>query len=253
MATTREGLSERMGEDDARQLLARAAEIDAARGMTLTIEQLREAARESGIPLDAFDAALAERAGRTIGPGPAMPEPMPRGRMDAARVWWRRDLLPIVTRNGAAIVVGWAALTVSHNVVRTMSGSWLAHKAADPVAMLLTAAAAASLGARRLAIIAGGFAISQGAEFLLDVALGAPAVHGRNPHLALMALGLVMAWLVDRRLRRPPSRAPETTESAAPSRTSAQSLLTRLRRSITDRRWYTRQTFPTPRVAVSAA
>lgn len=242
MSTTRDGLSERMGEDDARQLLARAAQIDAARGMTLTIEQLREAARESGIPLDAFDAALAERAGAPANTATAtLPEPVSDHRTQAVREWWRRDVLPVVARNGLTVIAGWAALTVSHSVARTVSDSWLGEKAADPIAMLLTAAAAASLGARRLAIIAGGFAISQGVEFLLDAANGAPAVHGRDPHLALMALGLVLAWLIDRRLRRPPGQTPETAISAIPSRTAAQTLLARLRESLAGWRLQTRQ------------
>ena len=47
-------------EDAAHRLLARAAELDARIGTTLTLEQLREVAAEAGIGRDAFEAALRE-------------------------------------------------------------------------------------------------------------------------------------------------------------------------------------------------
>jgi len=47
-------------EDAAHRLLARAAELDARIGTTLTLEQFREIAAEAGIGREAFEAALRE-------------------------------------------------------------------------------------------------------------------------------------------------------------------------------------------------
>ena len=52
--------AERLPEDAARRLLARASELEAARGAELSVAELREAAREAGIAPAAFEQALAE-------------------------------------------------------------------------------------------------------------------------------------------------------------------------------------------------
>ncbi|HEX6051081.1 MAG TPA: hypothetical protein VFZ21_17495 [Gemmatimonadaceae bacterium] len=56
--------AERLPEDAARRLLARASELEAARVTEMSVAELREAAREAGITPGAFEQALAElRAG----------------------------------------------------------------------------------------------------------------------------------------------------------------------------------------------
>lgn len=52
--------AERLPEDAARRLLARASELEAARSTELSVAELREAAREAGIAPAAFEQALAE-------------------------------------------------------------------------------------------------------------------------------------------------------------------------------------------------
>ena len=50
----------RLPEDVARRLFARASELDASGARMLTVAQARDAARQAGISLPAFEAALAE-------------------------------------------------------------------------------------------------------------------------------------------------------------------------------------------------
>ena len=59
--------AERLPEEAARRLLARASELEAARGAELSVAELRDAAREAGIAPSAFEQALAELRAR----GPA--------------------------------------------------------------------------------------------------------------------------------------------------------------------------------------
>ena len=51
---------ERLSAETARRLLARASELEAARGSELSVTELRDAAREAGIAPAAFDQALTE-------------------------------------------------------------------------------------------------------------------------------------------------------------------------------------------------
>ena len=51
---------EKVSADTARRVLERASELDAAHSAATSIAQLREAAREAGIPATAFEQALEE-------------------------------------------------------------------------------------------------------------------------------------------------------------------------------------------------
>lgn len=72
--------AERLPESLARQVLARASELDAAQRSNATVAELRAAAEEAGISAPAFDAALEELRGAP----PALPSPAPR----RATRWW---------------------------------------------------------------------------------------------------------------------------------------------------------------------
>ena len=65
--------AERLPEKAARQLLARASELEAARGAELSVGELREAAREAGIAPGAFEQALAEMRARDPGAAGSAP------------------------------------------------------------------------------------------------------------------------------------------------------------------------------------
>ena len=75
-------------DDEARRLLKRAAELDSAQRGNLSVDQLRQAAREAGIRPDAFDSALAS--------SPATNAP-----------WWVRHCLFGVPDRRAAMVYYW--------------------------------------------------------------------------------------------------------------------------------------------------
>jgi hypothetical protein len=52
--------AERLPDEAARRLLARASDLEAARNAELSVAELREAAREAGIAPSAFEQALSE-------------------------------------------------------------------------------------------------------------------------------------------------------------------------------------------------
>jgi hypothetical protein len=76
--------AERLPEEAARRLLARASELEAARVIELSVGELREAAREAGIAPGAFEQALAEL--RAHDPA-ATAWPAPTRRQRLARFW----------------------------------------------------------------------------------------------------------------------------------------------------------------------
>ena len=78
--------AERLPEAEARRLLQRASELEAARGAELSIAELRDAAREAGITSGAFDQALAELRERDLQTSSgAVPVPARTRRM--TRLW----------------------------------------------------------------------------------------------------------------------------------------------------------------------
>lgn len=202
----------RLPEDAAHRLLARAVEPDASRGSEITIAQLREAAAEAGISVAAFDAALAElqlTGARTNYSRGATG----RGLMDRFRAWTRGDALAAgadalkesVVRNLLAVAAFWAILMLLVTLDRAIDVQWLVRKATDPLALALGAVMAARLRARPIGVLLAGLAISQGAEFLMDAATGAPAVNGFGAHIALMIAGVAGVLLGGRLLQRPPN------------------------------------------------
>lgn len=76
--------SERLSEEAARRLLARASELEAAGDTELSVAELREAAREAGIASAAFEQALAERRSRDPAAAAGL---APTGLRRVARFW----------------------------------------------------------------------------------------------------------------------------------------------------------------------
>ena len=70
--------AERLPESEANRLLTRASEIEAARGTDLSVDELREVARQAGIAPSAFDEALSELRARGSSMANAAPTPKPR-------------------------------------------------------------------------------------------------------------------------------------------------------------------------------
>ena len=163
---------QRVAEATARQLLARAAQLDSD---GLTLEQLRESAIEAGISPAAFDQAVREWR-----------NPVPAKR----RVARPPSLSQRLLRNAGAFAGGWAALAALSAIDRLLAVPWLVHKLTDPVGLAVGAAIALKLRARTATAVLGGLTVSQFAEYLLDFISGAPAIHGLAPHIALMFAGI---------------------------------------------------------------
>jgi hypothetical protein len=163
---------ERVADATARRLLERAIALDTD-GPTLA--QLRDAAAEAGISADAFDAAVAEWRAHSQQPTAKSPSR------------WAEQLL----RNAAGLALGWLALSSLAGAQALVGAPWLVHKLTDPVGLAIGAVIAARLRARTATVVLGGLAVAQGAEFLMDLAGGAPAIHGLGPHVALMIAGVV--------------------------------------------------------------
>jgi len=163
---------ERLADDVARRLLERATALE---GDGPTLAQLRQAAAEAGISAAAFDAAVAEwRA--------ASPHRVARA---TSRRWTEQAL-----RNAAGLAVGWSAVAALTVAQRLVAAPWLVHKLTDPIGLAIGAFVAARLRARAATVLLGGLAVSQGAEFLMDLFSGTPAIHGFGAHMALMIAGV---------------------------------------------------------------
>ena len=189
-------------ESEAQRVLARAAEIDAQGGPSVPIERLRLAALEAGLTPAAFEAALAEVRDARLTP------PKPAGE-------W-----PRLARYAGAIVGTGAILVAGASVLNPIESAWLVRKLLDPAALGLGAALAMRFKVRPLAILLGGLAVATGAEFLMDLWVGQPAIRGAAPHFGLMIAG-VAGVLLGALLRRVPGGPDAQTETvAAPVRAS---------------------------------
>lgn len=189
-------------EAEAQRVLARAAEIDAHGGPSVPLERLRLAALEAGLTPAAFEAALNEVRNARQAP-PTATTPWPR-----------------LARYAAAVVGTGVVLVTGATILNPVESAWLVRKLLDPVALGLGAALAMRFRVRPLAILLGGLAVATGAEFLMDLWAGQPAIRGAEPHFGLMIAG-VAGVLLGSLLRRSP-RDPEVQPDAvaATARTS---------------------------------
>lgn len=178
--------TERVNTETARRLLehATALEVDGP-----TLRQLREAATEAGISDAAFNRAVHAWRERSRGERAESPSLASEGRGHQPTMLWR---------NAAALATGVASAAVTFGIsdLVTAGGSdhWMLEKLAAPAALGVMAYVTSRFRARVLTTIAAGLALSQGVEFLLDLANGAPAIHGFRPHMALMVGGIAAAF-----------------------------------------------------------
>lgn len=91
--------AERVPDDHAQRLLARAAELDATQGAGMTIAQLRAIALDVGISPASLDAALAEYA------LPGNPTSHGVEPMRPHHSFWQRHLLPLAVVAGSALLL----------------------------------------------------------------------------------------------------------------------------------------------------
>lgn len=189
-------------ESEAQRVLARAAAIDAHGGPRVPLERLRLAALEAGLSAEAFEAALAEV--RDARPAPQKSD----------------ESWPRLARYTAAIVGTGVVLVAGAAVLNPVESAWLVRKLLDPVALGIGAALAMRFKARPLALLLGGLAVATGAEFLMDLWAGQPAIRGAEPHFGLMIAGVagVLLGSLMRRSPRDPDAQPDAV--AQPARES---------------------------------
>ncbi len=189
-------------ESEAQRVLARAAELDAHGGPRVPLERLRLAALEAGLSAEAFDAALTEVRDARSAP-------------QKSDTSW-----PRLARYTAAIVGTGVVLVAGAAVLNPVESAWLVRKLLDPVALGIGAALAMRFKVRPLALVLGGLAVATGAEFLMDLWAGQPAIRGAEPHFGLMIAG-VAGVLLGSLLRRSPHDPDAQPNSVAqPARAS---------------------------------
>jgi hypothetical protein len=181
-------------ETEAQRVLARAAEIDAQGGPSVPLQRLRLAALEAGLSPAAFEAALIEVRDARL----ALPP--------ASNLW------PRIARYAGTIVGTGVVLVTGAAVLNDVESAWLVRKLLDPVALGMGAALALRFKVRPLALVLGGLAVATGAEFLMDMWAGQPAIRGAEPHFGLMIAGVGGA-LLGSLLRRSP-RDPDAQRDA---------------------------------------
>jgi hypothetical protein len=180
-----------VSESEAQRLLARASELDAHLGGVVSLDRLRQAAREAGLSNAAFDVALAELR--------ATPSSTSAS---ATKAWPRLARVAGPVLGAAALLIGGALILNDSNA------AWLVRKLLDPLALGVGAALAFRFRVRPLAIVLGGLAVATGAEFLMDFWAGQPAIRGAEPHFALLIAGIGGVLLGALWSRKPRDGAP---------------------------------------------
>lgn len=192
-----------ISEEAARALLARAIDLDLQRGDQLSLAEVRAIAAEAGISPEALTLALAD----PTADHPALPV--------ARSAPWQALL-----RNALPFATACIALTALAGFWGAANLSWLLRSAITPVALLAGVYAAIHLKAKPARMILTGFAIATGAEFLMDLAFGVPALRGSGAHLSLLGAAVVGVW-VGSRLGRERTVPPEAPKAAGAMRHAA--------------------------------
>jgi hypothetical protein len=93
-------------------------------------------------------------------------------------------------RNLGAFASGWGALALLGTADRLIGLAPLIHKLTDPIGLLVGAIVATRLRARTATVVLSGLVVSQGAEFLMDLLAGGPAIRGLYAHIGLIIAGI---------------------------------------------------------------
>lgn len=212
----------RLSDDAAHRLLARAIELDQTRSSDTTVRELRDAAREAGISVQAFDAALRELAAAPRAVDTAGLRPPPGGIL--RRLWGRlqgkarekQTVGDAAVSNVMAAVVSWALLFLLARI--TAGIGWWGTEVAILLGCVLGVGIARRLHARVLELGLLGMIAFQVAELAMHVAFGIRAVQSGPTHFAVMiagVLGVVLARIVDSTTSSDDSRARELDVLAA--------------------------------------
>ncbi len=226
----------------ARDVLARAATLDAHRDSAVSIRRLREIAREAGIHDDAFAKAVAEVRGAASGSLLIASEPLHARARSIVRDASSRLSSGAIT-NAIAFGTFWALLGVATRISSALGAPWQVHHAVMIGINVLGVGIAVRLRARATAIVLAITTAAQLAEYPIQLLFGIDKLQGGGTKWALMlagAVGLAFgAWIM--RARRPQSPAAELQSyaSVADSATAPQR----------KRRWWWVQAQLLPRTA----
>jgi hypothetical protein len=213
----------------AHRVLTRAAELDAAGGMSIELERLRAAAQEAGIAPDAFDAAWREVSAAAARESAVLADA--RTNPGVFHQLWRRLRYPDdpamrlgladraltgATATAAALAL-WIALV---QVADAFGAPWLFL----PLSQFVAAGLAIRLRARGVGMLFAGLGVAIGAEAVMDAIAGMPTVRGAGAHWALMIAGVggvVLGSFLGSRRMSPeftlpaPAASPEAAEAAS--------------------------------------
>lgn len=173
-----------MSEEVWRSVLARAAELDATDGTTLSVDDLRRAALEAGITPSAFERALLE-----VTSGLAAPTK-------------RRPILTTLMPPVAAVGAFWGSLSVLARAAFFLGAGWQLRAGVNLAALAIGIAVGKRLGARRTTALLSGLAASQGALLLVHLIWGIQSAQGAAINWLALAAGVGGALLATLRAPR---------------------------------------------------
>jgi hypothetical protein len=237
--------SERVTDDVAHRLLARAVELDETQRAALTLGELREVAREAGISTDAFERALSElRAVLERSDIPAwLAPPVGRDEPGLLRTLWRRITgdarsqsarvsawEPIAT-NVIAVALFFFLFGLSSRISHSIGAPWQLNHLLQLPAYLLGAGVAFRLQARAVAYGLAGLGIAAAVKYAMHLAFGIETVQGGPTQLAVMIAGVagvaLGGWMMGRRSagrETRPSAHAEPERAPAPNAPSESAL-----------------------------
>lgn len=179
-----------LSEELAHRVLTRAVELDLIEQSGMSVERLRDVAREMGIADSAFEAALTE----VRQPAPATRPGLLRHWLDRFRgVDRTRSWGDVIFVNAAAFATFWATLRFVSTATRGLTLGWEIETAlaigVNVGALLL----ARHLRARPVSFVLATTAIAQLAEFAIHLVYGNSGAQGGPTHFAVLlaaALGV---------------------------------------------------------------
>ncbi len=185
----------RLSDEAAHRLLARAIELDQTRDSETTVRELRDAAREAGISVQAFDAALRELTASPPAVGTTR-HVLPRGNF-LRRLWarMRGDRLEqqtvgdAVVSNAIAAAVSWVSVFLLTRI--TMGLGWQGMECAILLGCVLGVGIARKLHARVVELGLMGMVAFQAAELAMHLLFGIRAVQSGPTHFAVMIAGIL--------------------------------------------------------------
>ena len=230
---TSQGGPERLSDDAAHRLLARAIELDQSQDSETSVAQLREAAREAGISSAAFDNALRELIATGSDRGVSERRSTAEEPTTFLGRMWRRlrsergtgqTAVDAVVSNVIAVTLFWTFAFLLTRVA--ISIGWQAIDTAILIACVVGIGIARRLRARPAEIAMMGFTAFQAAELAMHLIFGIRTVQGGPTHFAVMIagiLGAAIAWIASHsKGRSSSSDVPDAVASSdRPSDTSA--------------------------------